>query len=72
MRGAAEKTNWVVGSEAGERDAPGYAGTSSHSREFHLHPQNAGSNWSVLRDRRIARVDMGKARRLLIEDRRLG
>lgn len=33
---------------------------------------NAGSNWSVLRDRRIARVDMGKARRLLIEDRRLG
>ena len=68
----AQKTNWVVGSEAGERGGPGHAGTSSHSREFHLHPQNAGSNWSVLRDGRTARVDMGKARRLLIEDRRLG
>ena len=67
VRGDAQRANWVVGNEAGE-GGPGHAGTGSHSREFHLHPKNAGSNWSVLRDWRTARVDMGKVRRLLIED----
>ena len=67
MRGDAQRANWVVGNEAGE-SGPGHAGTRSHSREFLLHPKNVGSNWSVLRDWRTARVDMGKVRRLLIED----
>lgn len=66
-----QRANWVVGNESGE-GGPGHAGTGSHSREFHLHPKNAGSNWSVLRDWRTARVDMGKVRRLLIEDQRPG
>ena len=60
----AQKTNWVVGSEAGERGGPGHAGTRSHRRDFDLHPKNAGSNWSVLRDWRTARANMGKVRRL--------
>ena len=63
MRGEAQRANWVVGNEAGE-GGPGHAGTRSHRREFDLHPKNAGSNWSVLRDWRTARANMGKVRRL--------
>ena len=58
----------MVGNEAGERGGPGHAGTSSHSRESDPHPKNAGSNWSVRRDWRTARTDMGKVRSLQIED----
>ena len=60
----------MVGNEAGERGGPGHAGTSGHSRESDPHPKNAGSNWSVLRDWRTARTDMGmgKVRSLQIED----
>ena len=63
VRGEAQRANWVVGNEAGE-GGPGHAGTRSHRREFDLHPKNAGSNWSVLRDWRTARANMGKVRRL--------